>query len=221
MPHTPQIIPETSGFRVLLADDHALFRQGVRALLQLDGYDVVGEAGDGTELVRLARELRPDVAVVDVSMPLMNGVDAARELRSAAPDTKTLLLTMHAERQLVLRALEAGARGYVLKSQSAEDLEQAIDAVARGESYLSPAVSGAVVDAALGKTGDAPDPLTPRERQVLQLIAEGQTTRSMAGLLGVSVKTAETHRTRLMKKLEIHETAGLVRYAIRNGLATA
>ena len=221
MPHTPQLPIEASGFRILLADDHALFRQGVRALLQLDGYDVVGEAGDGTELVRLARDLKPDVAVVDVSMPLLNGVDAARELRSAAPETKTLLLTMHAEHRIVLRALEAGAKGYVLKTQPAVDLEQAIDAVARGESYLSPAVSGAVVDAALGKTGDTPDPLTPRERQVLQHIAEGRTTRSMAGLLGVSIKTAETHRTRLMRKLDIHETAGLVRYAIRNGLVSA
>jgi DNA-binding NarL/FixJ family response regulator len=221
MPHSPILPPEPSGFRVLLADDHALFRQGVRALLQLDGYDVVGEAGDGSELVRLARELKPDVAVVDVSMPLLNGVDATRELRSAVPETKTLLLTMHAERCLVLRALEAGAKGYILKTQPAVDLEQAIDAVARGESYLSPAVSRAVVDAALGKSGDASDPLTPRERQVLQLIAEGLTTRAMADLLGVSVKTAETHRTRLMKKLDIHETAGLVRYAIRNGIASA
>jgi len=202
--------------RVLLADDHALFRQAVHALLTRDGFDVVGEAADGPELIRLARELRPDVALVDVSMPLLSGVEAARELRTASPETKTILLTVHAEKACVLRALEAGAKGYVLKSQTSEDLVQAIQTVARGESYLSPAISGAVVDAALGKPA-APDPLTARERQVLQLTAEGKTVRATAELLGISVKTAETHRTRLMKKLGIHQTAGLVRYAIRNG----
>ena len=209
------------GCRVLLADDHTLFRQGIRALLVRDGFDVVGEAGDGTELLRLARELKPDIALVDLAMPLLNGIEAARELRAVSPETRTVLLTVHAERVCVLQALEAGVKGYVLKTQAADELVQAIQTVARGESYLSPGVSGAVVEAALGKRDDALDPLTARERQVLQLVAEGKTTRAMAELLGVSTKTAESHRTRLMKKLGIHETAGLVRYAIRNGIVDA
>jgi DNA-binding NarL/FixJ family response regulator len=206
--------------RVALADDHTLVRQAVRGLLERAGLEVVAEAADGAELVRLARETKPDVVVMDVSMPLLNGVDAARELKTASPDTRTVLVTVHAENACVLSALQAGVKGYVLKTQAADDLVQAIATVARGESYLSPGVSGAVVEAALGKRAVPDDPLTARERQVLQLVAEGKTTRAMAEVLGVSVKTAESHRTRLMKKLDIHETAGLVRYAIRKGLVS-
>jgi two-component system response regulator NreC len=204
--------------RILLADDHQIVRQGLRALLEAKGFAVVGEAGDGHEAVRLAQTLRPEISVLDVTMPQLNGLDAARAILRVSPTTKTVLLTMHTEDHYVSEALKAGVRGYVLKSQASADLIQAIREVARGMTYLSPGVSRAVVDAYLAKTDLPPDPLTLRERQVLQLVAEGKTTKEVAGLLGVSVKTAESHRTRIMAKLNIHETAGLVRYAIRNGL---
>ena len=204
--------------RILLADDHQIVRQGLRALLESQGFAVVGEAGDGHEAVRLTQTLRPEVSVLDVAMPQLNGLDAARAILRALPTTKTVLLTMHTEDRYVSEALKAGVRGYVLKNQASGDLVQAIREVARGMTYLSPGVSRAVVDAYLAKTDLPPDPLTLRERQVLQLVAEGKTTKEVAGLLGVSVKTAESHRTRIMAKLNIHETAGLVRYAIRNGL---
>ena len=207
--------------RVLLADDHVILRQGLRGLLEKAGHEVVGEASDGREAVALARTLRPDVAVLDYSMPLLNGVDAADEIRRAVPRIKTILLTMYTEKSYVLRALRAGARGYVLKTQAAEDLIRAIREVQAGEIYLSPGVSTSVVDAYLTSTkgaGEDEDPLTRRERQILQLVAEGNTTKEIARILDVSFKTAESHRNRLMKKLDIHEVAGLVRYAIRHGL---
>ncbi len=203
--------------RVLLADDHAMVRQGLKALLERDGFEVV-EASNGHEAIQLTRERHPDVAVLDLAMPLLNGLDAAREIRRVWPTTKTILLTMYAEDQYVLEALRAGVRGYVLKTQAGVDLAKAVHEVQRGAVYLSPGVSRAVVEAYLAKSELPPDPLTPRERQVLQLIAEGKTTKEVASLLGISVKTAEFHRTRIMKKLDIHETAGLVRYAIRTGL---
>ncbi len=203
--------------RILLADDHAMVRQGLKALLERDGFEVV-EASDGHEAIQLTRERHPDVAVLDLAMPLLNGLDAAREIRQVSPSTKTILLTMYAEDQYVLEALRAGVRGYVLKTQAGVDLVKAVHEVQRRAVYLSPGVSRAVVDAYLAKTELAPDPLTPRERQVLQLIAEGKTTKEVASLLGISVKTAESHRSRLMEKLDIHETATLVRYAIRRGL---
>jgi DNA-binding NarL/FixJ family response regulator len=204
--------------RILLADDHEIFRQGLRALLEREGFQVSGEAADGHAAIQMATQLTPDVAVVDLAMPLLNGLDAAREITRVSPRTRTILLTMHAEDPYVARALQAGIRGYVLKSQAAEDLVQAIREVARGAVYLSPGVSETVVEAYLAKRDIPRDPLTPREHQVLQLIAEGKTTKEVATLLGVSVKTAESHRMRIMTKLDIHETAGLVRYAIREGL---
>ncbi len=205
---------------VLLADDHLSFCQSLRVILEQEGFRVVGEAADGQEAVRLARALRPEVAVLDVSMPLLNGVDAAREIQKACPRTRTILLTMHAEDQYVLQALQGGVRRYVLKKQAVMDLVQAIQEVCRGHVYLSPGVSAAVVDAYRSKK-DPGDLLTSREREVLQLVAEGKTTREIASLLGVSVKTAESHRTHVMQKLDIHETASLVRYAIRRGLIEA
>jgi DNA-binding NarL/FixJ family response regulator len=205
------------GLRILLADDHAMVRQGLKALLERDGFEVV-EASDGHEAIQLTRERHPDVAVLDLAMPLLNGLDAAREIRQVSPPTKTILLTMHAEDQYVLEALRAGVSGYVLKTQAGVDLVKAVHEVQRKAVYLSPGVSRAVVEAYLAKTDLAPDPLTPRERQVLQLIAEGKTTKEVASLLGISVKTAESHRSRIMEKLDIHETATLVRYAIRRGL---
>ena len=204
--------------RILLADDHALIRQGIRALLEKHGYQIVAEASDGQETVRSVVEANPDVAIVDITMPVLNGVDTARELRKSSPRTKVILLTQHDEEQYVTESLRAGVKGYVLKSQAGSDLIHAIQDVCRGSVYLSPNISRAVVDAYLSKSYVAPDPLSGRERQVLQLVGEGKSTKDIAAQLGISVKTAESHRARLMKKLDIHETASLVRYAIRNGL---
>ncbi len=204
--------------RVLLADDHALVRQGLRALLEKEGFLVEGEAANGQEAVRLAPTLLPDVAVLDISMPLLNGLDAARELHRSCPRTRVILLTRHDDDQYVTEALRVGVKGYVLKTQAATDLIQAIQQVCSGGVYLSPGISRAVVDAYRSKTEMSADPLTTRERQVLQLVGEGKSTKEVARLLGISVKTAESHRARLMRKLDIHETASLVRYAIRRGL---
>jgi len=206
------------GLRVLLADEHAVFRQGLRALLERGKFDVVGEASDGLEAIAAAERLQPQVVVIDLAMPALNGIDAVREIVKRAPRAKAVLLTMHTEEYHVLEALRAGAKACVSKTQAAEHLLQAIKDVCAGGVYLSPHVSGAVVQAYLAKTELPYDPLTPRERQVLQLIAEGKTTKETAAVLDVSVKTAETHRTNLMEKLDIHSTAGLVRYAIRRGL---
>jgi DNA-binding NarL/FixJ family response regulator len=204
--------------QVLIADDHPLIRQGLRSLLEKHWFTVVGEAVDGREATQLAQELEPDVAVLDLAMPLLNGLDAAREIIRASRRTKTILVTVHTADQYILEALQAGVRGYVLKSQATADLVQAVHEVMRGGRYLSPGISEAVVQAYLGKTDLPSDPLTSREREVLHLIAEGKKTKEIAGLLGVSVKTIESHRTRLMEKLDIRQTAGLVRYAIRRGL---
>jgi len=204
--------------RVVLADNHELVRQGLKALLEREGFQVVGEASNGQEAVRLVPDVRPDVAIVDISMPILNGLDAARELKKSSQRTRTILLTRHDEDQYVTEALRAGVRGYVLKNQAANDLVHAIQQVCRGEIYLSPSISRAVVEAFLSKTTLPTDPLTSRERQVLQLVGEGKSTKEIAALLGISLKTAESHRTRLMRKLDIHELASLVRYAIRRGL---
>lgn len=210
---------------VLLADDHAMFRQSLRALLEREGLRIVAEAGDGREAVRLAAKLRPRVAVLDFSMPLLNGIETARQIRKRAPETAIILLTMFEEDDYVLGALTAGVRGYVLKAQAAADLVIAIREVANGAVYLSAGISRALIDYHLqqdrGGAAAGADPLTDRERQVLQLIAEGKTMREVSALLSVSVKTAESHRTRLMRKLDLHNTAGLVRYAIRRGLIQA
>ena len=204
--------------RVLLVDDHLIVRQGLRSVLEREGYQVIGEAADGHQALQLVQELRPDVAVVDFAMPLLNGIDTCREIHRLSPKTMTILLTMHTEDQYVLGALQAGIRGFLVKTQAMADLIQAIQEVHRGSVYLSPRISHAVVQAYLGKSELPPDPLSSRERQVLQLIAEGKSTKEVAFFLGISYKTAESHRTRLMEKLDIHETASIVRYAIRQGL---
>lgn len=207
--------------RILLADDHLIVRQGLKALLEREGLEVVGEAADGRQAIRLAAALRPDVVVLDLSMPVLNGLDAAREMLEARPDARVILLTVYTEDHYILEAIRAGIRGYVVKTEAIADLVEAIQEVSRGATYLSPRVSRTVVEAYLAKREPAPDPLTPREREVLQLIADGKTTREIAQHLGVSVKTAESHRTNMMAKLDIHGTARLVRYAIRRGLIQA
>lgn len=204
--------------QVLLADDHPIVREGLKALLNQEGFVVVAEASDGHEAVRLAQTLHPDVAVLDLCMPLLNGLQAAQAIHHASPRTRTILLTMYAEDQYVLEAMQAGIRGYVVKQQAVMDLVTAIREVANGAIYLSPSISRTVVQAYLSKTDLPSDPLSARERQVLQLVAEGKTTKEIAQLLGISAKTAESHRTHIMEKLDIHETAGLVRYAIRQGV---
>jgi DNA-binding NarL/FixJ family response regulator len=211
-----QVVP--MAIRILLADDHEIVRQGLKALLEQKGYQVVGEASNGHEALKMAAKIQFDVAVFDLTMPLLNGLDATHEMGTLLPKTPVILLTMHTEEQYILDALRAGARGYVLKSEAATNLVAAIEEVAKGSSYLSPRVSRAVMQAYLDKGKRAEDPLSSRERQVLQLIAEGKATKEVAVVLGISVKTAESHRSRIMEKLNTHGTAALVRYAIRRGL---
>jgi DNA-binding NarL/FixJ family response regulator len=204
--------------KVLIADDHPLLRQGLRSLLEKEGFEVVGVAADGHEAVALATRLTPDVAVLDIGMPGLNGLDAAREIQRHALAKATVLLTMHTEDHYVLEALRAGVKGYVLKNQAPQTVAEAIRQAFRGGVFLSPGISRVLVDAYVSKREPTDELLSPRERQVLQLVAEGKTTKEIAQILDVSVKTADSHRGRLMKKLDIHETAGLVRYAIRRGV---
>ena len=204
--------------RIILVDDHTMFRQSLRKLLEERGFTIIGEGSDGREAVRKARTLDPDIAILDISMPLLNGIDAAHEIHRLAPRTQVILLTMYKEDAYILEALRAGIRGYVLKSQAASDLVAAVEDVLRGSVYLSPGISEAVVNAYKSRTSVSVESLSSRERQVLQLVAEGNTTKRIAAILNVSVKTADSHRTRIMKKLDVHETASLVRHAIRLGL---
>jgi two-component system, NarL family, response regulator NreC len=203
---------------VVLADDHPLVRHGVRRLLEGEEFEILGEASDGLEVIGLAEQFRPDVILLDLAMPTLNGIAAVREIVKVSPRTKIILLTMHTEEHHILEALRAGVKGCVVKTQAPEHLLQAIREVCGGGVYLSPSVSGVVVQGYLSRAEPPYDPLTNRERQVLQLIAEGKTTKETAVILGVSVKTAESHRSTLMEKLDIHSTAELVRYAIRRGL---
>ena len=206
---------------VLLADDHRIIRDGMKVFLEREGYKVNADAQNGQEAVRLALRLKPEVVVLDITMPVLNGLEAAREILRNAPSTKVILLTMHDESSYLLDALRIGVKGFVTKTHAADDLVHAIREALRGKTYLSPELSQTVITAIQLKADVARDPLTPRERQVLQLVAEGKTTRQAAELLNISVKTAETHRNRIMEKLNVHETAGLVRYAIRRGLIQA
>lgn len=203
---------------VIIADDHQLVRQGLMALLEREGFKVLGEAANGQEALRLVETLTPDVAVLDLAMPLLNGIEAVHEIQRISSKTRTILLTMHTDSQYILEGLRAGAKGYVMKTSAAEDLARAIREAARGGTYLSPEITETVVQAYQNKTEIPLDPLTARERQVLQLVADGKTTKVVATTLDISVKTVETYRTRIMEKLDLHITADLVRYAIRRGI---
>ena len=204
--------------RLLLADDHLIVREGLKNLLLNEGYEIVAEASNGQEAVEMAEKLDPDVAVLDISMPRCSGINAAGEIHKVRPQIKLVLLTMYKEEQYALEALRAGIKGYILKTQAAADLVQAIRTTLQGDIYLSPGISECVVNAALAKNSANVNPLAGRERQILQLIAEGKGNKEIARQLDMSVKTVESHRGNLMKKLDVHETAGLVRHAIKIGL---
>jgi DNA-binding NarL/FixJ family response regulator len=205
--------------RVLLADDHTMVRQGFRLILSLQSdMEIVGEAGNGQEAIGLAEKLQPDVVVMDIAMPEINGIEATRRVLIASPRTRVLALSMHKDSAYVREVLKAGARGYLLKDSVDNDLVTAVRAVARGEGYLSPAVSEAVLSDYRRHVTDPMDLLTAREREVLQYIAEGKTNKEIATALKLSVYTVDAHRSRVMEKLNLHSTGELVRFALRNGL---
>jgi DNA-binding NarL/FixJ family response regulator len=215
----------TKPIRVLLAEDHALVRAGFRALLQdIPDILVVGEAGDGEEALRLVAERQPDVVLMDITMPRLNGLEATARLKKECPQVRVIILSMHSMAEYVLQALRAGAVGYLLKDSGSPELEAAIRAVAGGGAYLSQGVVKPVVTDINQRSDREPDSLqrlTPRQRQVLQLVAEGHTTKEIAQLLKIKTKTVEVHRAQLMQRLDIHDVAGLVRYAIRMGWVAA
>lgn len=210
--------------KVLLADDHQLIRSGLRALLaSMPGIQVVAETGDGPETLRLATELKPDVVLLDITMPGLNGLEVTKRLRAVQPKAKVLILSMHAGESYVLQALRAGASGYLLKESAVSDPSAALDSVAKGGLFLSASLSRRVVEDFIH--GDHPrttplDRLSPRQREVLQLIAESRSTKEIAADLGLSVKTVETHRSQIMERLGIHDVPGLVRFAIREGIVS-
>ena len=216
--------------RVLLADDHTLVRAGIRVLLTaLPEIESVIEAGDGQEALALLLETRPDLALIDIGMPGLNGLELAARVSREAPATRLVILSMHSTPAHVAQALRAGVSGYLLKDAAADELPLLLRAVMRGETYLSPAISKQVVDGYLGRTaaagagnaeGGTLEVLTPRQREILQLVAEGKSTKEIAQLLSLSVKTVETHRAQIMDRLGIRDLAGLVRYAIRTGLVS-
>lgn len=208
--------------RVLLVDDHALVRAGLRSLVQgFAGVEVVAEAGNGRDAVALAKTHAPNVVLMDIAMPELNGLEAAARLRDELPGARVLVLSMHSNEEYVLRALRAGVAGYLLKDSAPSELQRAIETVMRGEVYLSPWVSRKVIDDYLKRLDDSDDPLqqlTPRQREILQLIAEGKSTKDIGFLLDISIKTVETHRAQLMERLGVHDVPGLVRCAMRLGL---
>jgi len=208
--------------RVVLADDHHLVRGGLRALIErTPGIDVLGEAADGEQALRLVQGLEPDVLVIDIAMPRMDGLQALAQIQGFDLATRVIILSMYADRALVRQALRAGAKGYLLKRSVVEELVLAIRAASRGETYLSPEVSGAVVNGFLSGAGTeegGAGALTPREREVLQLIVEGRTNKAIASVLQISVKTVEKHRANVMQKLNVHDLAGLVRVALQKRL---
>jgi DNA-binding NarL/FixJ family response regulator len=214
--------------QILLADDHEVVRKGLRALLEAQpGWKVIAEATDGRDAVEKAKDMHPDVAIVDIGMPSLNGLEATRQIVKKAPRTRVLVLTMHDTNPLIQQVVKAGARGYVLKSDVASDLVSAVEALCRDQTFFTSKVSQIILDRYVGKAdgvANGPDedsPLTPREREIVQLLAEGKSSKEVASVLGISVKTAETHRINLMRKLDCHSVAEVVRYAVRNLIAGA
>lgn len=211
--------------KILLADDHKIIRDGLCSLIEKQpGMEVVAEADNGRAALKLARRLKPDAIIMDLNMPDLNGIDAARQILTELPDTKIIVLSMHADRQFVVGALQAGASGYLLKDCAFEELARALQTVLRRQTYLSPGIAGTVVKDYLEQLSTIETAieaaLTPREREVLQLIAEGRSTKETADRLNVSIKTVESHRRNIMEKLNIHSTAELTKYAIRKGLTS-
>lgn len=210
--------------KVILADDHHLVRSGIRALLEsIGGVAVVAETGDGREALELIQQHHPDVALLDITMPGLNGLEVAARVRESSPRTRVIVLSMHAGETYVAQALSVGVAGYLLKDSAVSDLQAALEAVGRGGTFLSPAISQQVAASHLRGGGRSADPLvglSPRQREVLQLIAEGRSTKEIAFDLSLSIKTVETHRAQIMERLQIHDVAGLVRFAIRAGLIT-
>ena len=212
--------------KIVLADDHNVMRKGLRSLLdQQDNFEVVGEAHDGHEAIKLVRKLQPDIAILDIGMPNLNGIQATECIVSESPDTKVLGLSMHSDRRFVTKMLQAGAKGYLLKDCAFEELSEAVNTIAKGELYLGKDISGAIIkdyvnrihalDEAANQTY-----LTKREKEILQMLAEGKNTSDIANLINVSVKTVESHRKNTMDKLDIHNIAELTKYAVREGLTS-
>lgn len=212
--------------RVIIADDHKIIREGLRSLLERSGeFECVGEADDGQQAVMLANELRPDIIIMDIAMPNLNGIEATRQIKSELPEVEVVVLSMHATRNYVLQVLQAGASAYLLKDSAFDELSTALFAISRGGMYLSPAITktaalATIKDGFSGGMGGQTEHLTKRELQVLQLIAEGKSTKDIAATLELSVKTVETHRKQIMDKLEIRSIAGLTKYCIREGLTS-
>jgi DNA-binding NarL/FixJ family response regulator len=218
-----------STLRILIADDHEVARKGIRALLETrQGWEICGEAKDGREAVECAKQMKPDVVLLDIGMPSLNGLDAARQIRTALPETSILILTMHDSEQVVREVLAVGARGFLLKSDAGRDLVAAVEALQQRRTFFTTRVAQLVVEGYLHPNNDNNNNnnknrpgrplLTPREREVIQLLAEGKTTKEVAVALNLSVKTAETHRTNLMRKLDLHSVAALTIYAVRNNI---
>lgn len=211
--------------RILLAEDHTLVRSGLRALLsRSEDFDVVGEAGNGREAVAMAESLHPDLVLMDVSMPMLNGIEATTRITARLPYTRVIILSVHSNEEYVAQALQAGASGYVLKGADIAELEFGIRSVAGGQHYLTPGVSRQVIDEYVGRvsgTAVRPPALTSRQREILQLIAEGRTSKEVASLLDLSVKTVEAHRSQIMRRLGVRDLAALVRYAVREGLVSS
>ncbi len=209
-----------SEVKVVLADDHGIVRKGLRAVLEEEGYEVVGEAANGRDAVRLCAELQPEAAVIDIAMPLLNGIEAAAQIRKASPGTSVVMISMYSDETYVMRALTAGAKGYLLKDTAGEDVLPAVRAVTQGKSYFSPGIAKTLLEDYVRylrqrKLEDSYDLLTEREKEVLQLLAEGKANKEVAGVLALSLSTVETHRTNLMQKLNLHSTAEIVLYAVR------